>query len=188
MKKQMFIVLFIGFLICLNAVVFAQDDADVRKELDAQYKKLAEAHDRKDLKTIVALKTSDFHAFFTDGRVGDAKIMEMYSKEFLARNQPPFDFRFTIQKLTVSYNKIIAVVETLQEGSRYQDLAGKRRKVDTSVMQREIWAKTTTGWKLKSVDNVRDQKKFVDGKRVDPTKPYNPDEPPYSPDDKGTKQ
>ena len=187
MKKQALIVISIAAFMC-HAVAFAQDDADVRKELDAQYKKLAEAHERKDLKAIVALKTSDFHAFFTDGRVGDAKIMEMYSKEFLARNQPPFNFRFTIQKLTVSYNKLIAVAEIFQEAARYQDQAGKRRKVETSVIQREIWAKTSDGWKLKSVDNVRDQKKFVDGKQVDPTKPFNPGDPPFNPDDKEVKK
>lgn len=183
MKKQISLVLFVIALMCLNVPVHAQDDSDVRKELDAQYKKLAEAHDRKDLKAIVALKTSDFHTFFADGRVGDSKLMEQYSQRFLERNQPPFNQRFTIQKLTVSDNKLIAVAEVLQELTRYQDLVGKRRKVDTSVVQREIWAKTPDGWKLKSVDNVRDQKTFVDGKRVDPAKPYNPDDPPYSPDD-----
>lgn len=187
-KKQISVAFFIVALICLNVVVNAQDDADVRRELAAQYKKLAEAHDRKDLKAIIALKTSDFHAVFTDGRVGDSKLMEQYSKEFLERNQPPFNLRFTIQNLTVSYNKLIAVAEIFQEAARYQDLAGKRRKVETSVIQREIWAKTPDGWKLKSVDNVRDQKKCVDGKRVDPAKPYDPDDPPYDPHDAGAKR
>lgn len=161
----------------------AQDDAAVRKELEAQYLKLAEAHDKRDLKTIVGLKTADFHAIFPDGRVGDSKVMEQYSKQFLESNQPPYNIRVTIQKLTVSENKLIAVAEVLQEVTRYRELADKRRKVDTSVMQRETWAKTPDGWRLKSVDNVRDQKRFVDGKRVDPTKPYNPDDPPYNPDD-----
>lgn len=187
MKKQMSVAFFILALICLNVLVHAQDDADVRRELEAQYKKLAEAHDRKDLKAIIALKTSDFHALFNDGRVGDSKLMEQYSKEFLERNQPPFNLRFTIQKLTVSYNKLIAVAEIFQEAARYQDLADKRRKVETSVIQREIWAKTPDGWKLKSVDSVRDQKKFVDGKRVDPAKPYSPDDPPYNPENAGAK-
>jgi len=187
-KKQISVAFIIVALISLNVVVHAQDDADVRRELEAQYKKLAEAHDRKDLKVIIALKTSDFHAVFTDGRVGDSKLMEQYSREFLERNQPPFNLRFTIQKLIVSYNKLIAVAEIFQEAARSQDLAGKRRKVETSVIQREIWTKTPDGWKLKSVDNVRDQKKFVDGKRVDPSKPYNPDDPPYDPDDTGAKR
>ena len=164
-------------------VAFAQDDAEVRRELDAQYKKLAEAHEREDLTAIVGLKTPDFHSIFPDGRVGDSKMMEQYSKQFLASNQPPYDIRVTIRTLSVSENRLIAVAEVLQEVTRYRELEGHRRKVDTSVLQREIWSKTADGWKLKSVDNVRDQKRFVDGKRVDPSKPYDPDAPPYNPDD-----
>jgi len=189
MKRQLLIVISALLFVCLDlAAVHAQDDLEVRKELEAQYKRLAEAHDRKDLKTISGLKTSDFHAIFPDGRVGDVKIMEEYTRQFLESNQPPYNIRFTIQKLTVSENKLIAVAEVFQEATRYRELAGKRRKVDTSVVQRETWAKTTEGWKLKSVDNVRDQKRFVDEKRVDPTKPYNPDDPPYNPDDAGAKK
>lgn len=166
-----------------SGAVHAQDDPQVRKELEDQYKKLAEAHDRKDLKVIVGLKTADFHAIFPDGRVGDSRMMEEYSRQFLANNQPPFNQKFTIQKLTVSENRLIAVAEVFQEVTRYRELEGKRRTVETSVLQRETWVKTAAGWKLKSVDNVRDQKRFIDGKRVDPTKPYNPDDPPYNPED-----
>ncbi len=184
MKKLLLTALSALMIGCLNlATARAQDDPEVRRELEAQYKRLAEAHDKQDLKTIVGLKTADFHAIFPDGRVGDSKVMEQYSKQFLESNQPPYNIRITIQKLTVSENKLIAVAEVLQEVTRYRELAGKRRKVDTSVVQRETWAKTSEGWKLKSVDNVRDQKRFVDGKRVDPTKPYNPSDPPYNPDD-----
>lgn len=170
-----------------SGAVRAQDDSEVRKELEAQYKKLAEAHDRKDLKAIIELKTADFHSIFPDGRVGDSKMMAEYSRQFLENNQPPYNQKFTIQKLAVSENKLIAVAEIFQELTRYRELEGKRRKVDTSVLQRETWAKTADGWKLKSVDNVRDLKRFVDGKRVDPTKPYNPTDPPYNPDEKDKK-
>lgn len=175
----------IVWLIALSGAP-AEDDAAVRAELDAQYRKLAEAHDRKDLKAIVALKTADFHAIFPDGRVGDAKVMEEYSRQFLASNEPPFDIRVTIQSLAVSENKLIAVAEVLQEATRYREMAGKRRKVDTSVLQRETWSKGADGWKLKCVDNVHDQRRFVDGKRVDPAKPYDPNAPPYEPGEGGT--
>ncbi len=161
----------------------AQSDAEIRQELESKYKQLAEAHDRRDLKTIVGMKTADFHAIFADGRVGDSKTMEEYSRQFLEANAPPFNIRFTIRKLTVSDNKLIAVAEVLQEASRMREMAGKLRKVETSVVQRETWARTPDGWKLKVVDDVRDQKKFIDGKRIDPTKPYNPDDPPYNPGD-----
>ena len=186
-KRTMF--LFALILTVAGAVAaLAQDDAEVRKELEVQYKKLAEAHDRKDLKTIAGLKTSDFHAITPDGRVNDVKMMEQYTKQFIESNQPPFNIRNTIQKLSVSENKLVAVAEVFQEASRQRDLAGKLRKVDTSVLQRETWVKTPDGWKLKAVDNVRDQKRFVDGKRVDPTKPYDPNAPPYNPDETGAKK
>jgi len=160
----------------------AQEDPDIRKELETQYQKLAEAHEREDLVTILNMKTADFHSIFPDGRVGDCKQMEQYSKQFLESNEPPYHIKVTIQKLTVSENKLIAVAEVLQEATRYRELAGQRRKVDTSVLQRETWSKTADGWKLKLVDSVHDQKRFVDGKRVDPTKPYDPDAPPYDPE------
>lgn len=191
MRKQRMVILCALILTVVGTVVVAahpQDDAEVRKELEAQYQKLAEAHERKDLTAIARLKTPDFHAIFPDGRVGDVKQMEQYSRQFIESNQPPFNIRNTIQKLTVSENKLIAVVEVFQEASRTRELAGKIRKVDTSVMQRETWVKTLEGWKLKSVDNVRDQKRFVDGKRVDPAKPYDPNAPPYNPDDAGKKK
>src|SRR5215813_7617488 len=112
MKKlllNVFSALFIG---CLNAAaIHAQADPTVRKELEAQYQKLAEAHARRDLKPIVALKTADFHAIFPDGRVGDSRMMEEYSRRVLENNQPPYNQKFTIQKLAVSENEIIAVAE-----------------------------------------------------------------------------
>lgn len=184
MKKTLIAVFFTLIFLSLNtAMIFAQDDEAVRKELDAQYKKLAEAHDRKDFKIIASLKTADFHAFFTDGRIGDVKTMEQHTRRFIENNLPPFNIRNTIQNLIVSENKLIAIVEVFQEAARFRELAGKRRKLETSVVQRETWSKTPEGWKLKLVDNVRDQKSFVDGKRVDPSKPYNPDDPPYNPDE-----
>ena len=189
MRRQQITTCLALLVLLTNAAnALAQDDAEVRKELETQYQRLAEAHDKRDLKAIVGLKTADFHAIFPDGRVGDSKTMEQYSKQFLESNEPPYDIRVTIQKLTVSENKLIAVAEVLQEATRYRELAGRRRRVDTSVLQRETWTKTTDGWKLKSVDNVRDQKRFVDGKRVDPSKPYDPDAPPYDPDEGGTRK
>jgi ketosteroid isomerase-like protein len=181
-KEQSMMFIFVLILASGRAVAaHSQGDAEVRKALEAQYQKLAEAHDRKDLKTIASLKTSDFHAITPDGGVSDVKTMEQYSRQFIESNQPPFNIRNTIQKLSVSENELVAVVEVFQEASRQRDLAGKLRKVDTSVLQRETWVKMPDGWKLKSVDNVRDQKRFVDGKRVDPTKPYDPNAPPYNP-------
>jgi hypothetical protein len=75
---------------------------------------------------------------------------------------------------------LIAIAEVLQEATRYREIDGQRRRVDTSVKQRETWSRTPEGWKLKYVDNVRDAKTFIDGKpfeRADSTAPVRRPEP-----------
>jgi hypothetical protein len=189
MKKRLTIALTaLFFLYWQTAQAKAQDDASVRRELEAQYAKLIAANEKKDLKAIQALRTADFHTVGPDGRVNDSRTMLEYSRRFLESNKPPLIIKMTIRGLIVSEHKLIAVAVIFQEVTRYQDLAGQRRKVETSVMQRETWAKTPDGWKLKLVDDVHDQRKYVDGKRVDPTKPYNPYDPPYPPGNSGQAQ
>lgn len=185
MKKRMPIFLFIIAILCLNVVTYAQGNTDIRKSLETQYQKLAQAYTQKDLKTVASLKTPDFHAVLPDGRVGDAKTMRQYSKEFLEINQSPINVKFNIQKLTVSENKLNAVAEVFQEVTRYQDLMGKRRKVETSAVQQQVWTKTRNGWKLKLIDDLRDRKRFIDGKRVDPEKPFNPSDQTFVPNESG---
>jgi hypothetical protein len=164
------------------------DDSAIKELLDAQYTKLAEAHNRKDEKAIAALKTADFHSIFPDGKIGDVQTMRTYTKRFLENNQPPYTIKVTIQALQVSENKLIAIATVLQEVSRSRLIDGQRRNIGTRVVQDETWSKTPSGWKLKYVANVHDQKNFVDGKRVDPTKPYDPNAPPYLPDSTGAQK
>lgn len=158
------------------------DSASIHAALDAQYRKLAEAHDHGDEKAIAALKTADFHSIGPDGRVADVQTMAAYTRQFLTNNKPPYNIRNTIRHLRISENGLIAVADVFQEASRMRDLAGKLRRVETSVEQEETWSKTPDGWKLKMVEHVHNQKRFVDGKRVDPTKPYDPNAPPFEPD------
>lgn len=164
------------------------EDAEIKRLLDIQYAKLSEAHNRKDEKAIAALKTADFHSIFPDGKIGDVETMKAYTHRFLENNEPPYNIKITIQSLKVSENKLIAIASVLQEVSRTRMLEGQRRRVDTSVLQDETWSKTPEGWKLKYVANVHDMRNFVDGKRVDPTKPYDPSAPPYQPDSTSTRK
>ncbi len=140
--------------------------------------------DERNLTKILSFKTGDFHAIGPDGRVLDHITMKEYSRQFITNNIPPYNTKNTILNLRLSDNKIVAVVDVLQESVRKRDLLGKIREVKTTVLQTETWIFINKQWKLKSVDNVHDQKRFIDGKRVDPTKPYNPDDPPYDPDTK----
>jgi len=176
------------FLITLySCYSYSQDSLaidSVKKILTGRYEALGKAMDERDLDKILGFKTSDFHSIGPDGRVFDNITMKEYSRQFIANNIPPYNSKITILHLRLSENKIVAVADVLQESVRKRELVGKIREVKTSVLQSETWIFTDKQWRLKLVDNVHDQKRFIDGKRVDPTKPYNPDDPPYDPDKK----
>src|SRR6266511_1316075 len=79
-----------------------------------------------------------------------------------------------VEELRVRGNE--AIIEARQYCPREQRLRdGKIHDVYTSVLQTETWVKTAGGWKLKRVENERDQVIEVDGK------PANPDDTPKKP-------
>lgn len=59
---------------------------------------------------------------------------------------------------------------------------GVARSVETNAVQDETWIRAADGWKRGDIFNVRNGAAFVDGKRVDTRRPYDPDAPPYDPD------
>jgi hypothetical protein len=181
MKKNIFVLLYVALI---SPSVYSQDSLaieTVKQLLNKRYEALAKTMDQQDLDKIVSFRTADFHAIGPDSRVLDNITMKEYSRQFITNNIPPYNIKNTIVKLRLSENKIVAVADVLQEVTRKRELLGKVRDVRTSVQQTETWIYTEKEWKLKIVDNVHEQKRFVDGKRVDPTKPYNPDDPPFEP-------
>jgi len=167
---------------------YSQDYAiaidSIKKIVAARYEALGKAMDERDLEKILSFKTPDFHSIGPDGKVQDHITMKEYSRQYITNNIPPYNSKFTILNLRISANSIVAVVDVQQETTRKKELVGKVREIYLSVIQTETWIQTEGEWKLKLVDNVRDQKRYVDGKRVDPTKPYNPDDPPFNPETK----
>ena len=168
-------------LLALSTVAAAPPKRTVREDLESQYAKLAAANARKDIAAIMALKSDTFYTIGPHGELNDRLTMESYSRRFLEPLLPPIDIRQTILDLKVSEHELVALVTVHQEVSRFRELAGKRRKIETSVMQRETWVKSGGEWKLQFVGDERDQKTVVDGKRVDPSKPYDPEAPPFVP-------
>lgn len=176
------------FLMALHSCYcYTQDSSaidSVKKILAERYKALGAAMDERNLQKILSFRTADFHAIGPDGKILDNITMAEYTRQFITNNIPPYNSKFTILNLRLSDNKIVAVADVFQEANRKRELSGKTREVKTTVMQTETWIFTNSEWKLKLVDNIHDQKRYVDGKRVDPSKPYNPGDPPYDPDKK----
>jgi hypothetical protein len=178
-RNTPFVLLSITLCACVAAA--APPTRTVREELEAQYAKLADANARKDIAAIMALKSDTFYTIGPRGELNDRLSMEGYSRRFLEPLRPPIVIRQTILDLKVSEHQLVAIVTVHQEVSRLREILGKLRKIETSVVQRETWVKVREEWKLQFVDDERDMQTIVDGKRVDPSKPFDPDAPPFVP-------
>jgi ketosteroid isomerase-like protein len=151
----------------------------VWRAIGMQYAKLADAIKQKDIDKLIALYTADFHAYTETGEVWSREKSLQYQRNGMAQVVQTSHISNTIVRLSVCGEKATATV--MQLWYRTQHMAGKVRKVETNTVQDEEWTKTPDGWKRGDISNVAEGVAFVDGKRVDPTKPYDPDTPPYEP-------
>ena len=158
----------------------------VRRALEAQYAKIAEAQKNKDIDALRSLRTSDFTVKMPNGETWDLETSLNYSKRGFEQVQSISSISNTIESLNVNGNEAVAVVH--QQWLRMQTMKGKLRLVETNAVQRETWVNTPDGWKLKLIDDIRPGAWIVDGKRVDPSKPYDPDAPPYNPEENTPKK
>jgi len=160
-------------------IVIRDKSKPVRRALEAQYALIAEAQKTEDIDALRSLRTPDFTAKMPNGETWDLETSLNYSRRGFEQIQSIISISNTIQSLDVKGDTAVAVVN--QQWSRMQAMKGKLRLVETSAVQRETWVNTPDGWKLKLIDDVCPGAWIVDGKRVDPSKPYDPDAPPYNP-------
>ena len=138
-------------------------EQSVRIQLERAYEKNKAALVAKDVQAIMALRTKDFHSITPDGLRHDRAAMEGYSRNFLAGVERWISLSFDIDTIALRGREVDATVR--QHAVRMQ-LRGdnKVHHVETWVTQRETWRHTSEGWKLAKVDQVRDQRRLVDGK------------------------
>ena len=165
---------------CSEEVV-SDKSRPVWKALDAQYARLAEAMRKKDVDALFALYTPDFHAVTPTGEVWTRERSLAYQRNGLAQVQETTHISNTILRLTICGDEATATV--LQQWYRTQLMEGKSRRVETNAVQDEKWVKMPDGWKRGNIFEVKNGAAFVDGKRVDTNKPYDPEAPAYDPYD-----
>ena len=153
------------FLFLATGSASQQKGDDVRAVLERRYEELARANERRDLAAVRAIRHETFHAILPDGRIAGPMEMDENSKAFFASAQSPITVKFTIRALWISGDGMIVAADVFQEVSRFREIEGQRRRLDTTVVQRETWVKTNEGWRMKLVDNLRDQtRRIIDGK------------------------
>jgi ketosteroid isomerase-like protein len=133
----------------------------VRKAIEEWYAHNIAAFNAKDVAAVMALRTDDFHTVTPDGKVNTRADMEAYTKLFLDRIDHFISQEFQIGTIDIQGDQ--ASADVTQKTVRMQRLPdGTVHKVEAGAVQRETWKRTTQGWKLYTVDNVRDTRVLVD--------------------------
>ena len=151
----------------------------VLREIDAQYAKLGDAMRARDVEALFALYTPDYHVVMSGGEVWSRERSLEYQRNGLARVRETHHISNTIIHLIVCGDRATATV--LQQWYRTQMMGDTQRRVETNAVQDEIWLRTPGGWKRGDIKEIRNGASFLDGKRVDIRRPYDPNAPPYDP-------
>jgi hypothetical protein len=159
-------------------LVLAQES---KTAIESRYQQVAEAIRRGDVEGILAIQAPDFSSSNPNGSTFDYAAMESYTRRLAAAVDSVIHIRNVIRSFEERGDT--AVADVCQEFSRLQRLGDSRRhRIDTSVLQRETWVHLADGWKRLNVTNEHGMRWFVDGIRVDPSKPYVPGMPAYVPE------
>ena len=163
-----------------DRVVLRDKSKPVRRALEAMYAKIAQAQINEDIDALRATRTSDFSVDMPNGQKWDLETSLNYSRAGFQQVESNISMSNTIESLDVQGDTAVAVMH--QRWSRMQMKAGQLRRVDTEAIQTETWVNSADGWKLKHIGDIKPGAWYVDGKRIDQTKPYDPNAPEYKPE------
>lgn len=153
---------------------------DARAAIETQYQRLAVAIRRNDVDSILALQAPDFSSNNPEAGRFDRAAMEQYTRRLASAIDSVMHIDNMIRNFQAHGDT--AVADVCQEFSRIQRLGDSRpHRIDTSVLQRETWVRKTDGWKRLRVTDVHGMRWFVDGVRIDPSRPYASGMPAYVP-------
>ena len=159
------------FLICLPPARAAAQEprvvdrriATVRAELERRYAENAAAFMRWDVKGVMALRAPGFHTVTPDGVTNDRAAMERYTEGLLHGIRKWNTLTQTIDSLRVAGDTAVVIMsQHLDRMALRPDNQG--HQVETWATQRETWIRIGSAWFLWRVDQVRDQRRLVDGR------------------------
>ena len=150
------------------------------QQLDGQYARIERAMAANDAKQLFAVYAPDFEAHMMNGEVWSFKDSAAHSTAGFDSVKENISISNEILDL-VSCGPTTLKATVLQQWTRRQMSEGKLRLYQTVTVQDETWILREGEWKRRLVDNIRPGAWMVDLKRVDPTKPYDPEAPAYDP-------
>jgi ketosteroid isomerase-like protein len=134
----------------------------VRAELEKAYQENTAAFMRWDVAAVMALRAPDFHTVTPNGAMQDRQAMELYVTGIMNGIRKWNKIDFTIDSLDVRGDTAFATV------SQHLDRMAIRpdnavHHVETWVTQRETWVRHGSRWLMWRVDQLRNQRRLVDG-------------------------
>ena len=142
--------------------------ATVRAELERLYAENAKAFERGDLAALMRLRAPDFHTVTPDGRRLDRAAMERNTQGFMNGIRKWNAQRITIDSLHVVGDTAHATVTQHLDRMALR-LDNQVHHVETWVTQRESWVRHGATWLLWRVDQVRNQRRLIDGQPDQPS-------------------
>jgi ketosteroid isomerase-like protein len=135
---------------------------EVRAALEKAYEENTAAFMRWDLPSVMALRAPDFHTVTSNGATQDRNAMEQYITGIINGVRKWNRIDFTIDSLDVRGDTAFATV------SQHVDRMALRpdtlvHHVETWVTQRETWVRHDSRWLMWRVDQLRNQRRLVDG-------------------------
>ena len=136
--------------------------SQIRSQLEGLYAQNSAGFQHWDLPAVMALRAPDFHTITPDGTVRDRAIMEQYTQGIMNSIKQWNAITFTIDSLRVAGDTAFAIV------SQHLDRMALRpdnqlHHVETWVTQREAWVRHGSSWLLWRVDQLRNQRRIIDG-------------------------
>lgn len=138
------------------------DPAQVRRELEQLYAANNAAFMRWDSAAVMELRATDFHTVTPEGMRRDRAAMANYTRGIMNGVKKWNQVSTAIDSLSVVRDTAYAIV------SQYLDRMALRpdnqvHHVQTWVTQREIWIRQSGRWLMWRVDNLRNQRRLIDG-------------------------
>jgi len=150
----------------LTSPAAGQDSAEVarvRAELDRRYAQNTEAFMRGDLRALMALRAPDFHTIAANGAIQDRAAMENYMQGIINGVRKWNQVTFVIDSLRLVGDTAIATIWQFVDRMALRP-DNQVHHVQTWVTQRETWVRQNSDWLLWRVDQLKNQRRLVDGR------------------------
>jgi hypothetical protein len=141
--------------------------------MSAHYARLSQAYAENDAAMILAYRTPDFFVETPGGGRIEADVASQILVDFLANSRPPIEQRTDVLCASMA-GESEALFTVVQHTTRNTDLNGADHRLESAVTQTETWRLTAAGWRLASLSNMHDTRRWVDGAEIDPSQPYDP--------------